>query len=144
MKHVVLPSDACVLRLVERRILHVLRALQAGPAATGAIRDELEPTLGGARTARLLDAFSEFLGLVARHAWVAPVILPPASRGYAQDELTLVKIILDATEQRREQAWVEASFVVSAAALLPLLGCAERGGLILLCEECRMRVRGRA
>ena len=56
--------------------------------------------------------------------------------------MTVARFVMAATEQRREVALAEASFLVSPVALLPLLTAATRFGLPLLCAECRMRVMG--
>ncbi|WGW04618.1 hypothetical protein [Tropicibacter oceani] len=131
------------LRGPERRLIDMLRHWAAGPDAQEGIWRELCQSLGAPRAKGCLRGFEDMLGLLRRHAWHAPMILPISATGYSEDELAIARFVMAATEQRREVAMAEASFLVSPQALLPLMTAATRTGLPLLCEDCRARVMGR-
>ncbi|MCR9109750.1 hypothetical protein [Marivita sp. XM-24bin2] len=140
MQHasILMPDDD--LRGAERRVVAILRAWTAGPDAQIAIWEDLSGSLGEARARSCLQAFEQMLGLFKKHSWNALTIMPVGIKGLSQDEAAIARFVMAATEQRRETALAEASFIVSATALLPILCAASRFGLPLLCEECRTRI----
>lgn len=97
-------------------------------------------TMGAARARACLQAFEHMLSLLGKHGWQALRLLPQGTDDVSADELSLARFVMAATEQRRETALAEAAFLVSPAALLPLVCAASRFGLPLLCEECRGRL----
>jgi hypothetical protein len=136
------PFSAGDLRRPERRVIALLRAFRAGDAALAALRSGLGEILGPVRAASCLDGTADLMALLDRHGWHRLTVLPETAEGWSEDELAVARFVMAATEQRREVALAEASFLVSPAALLPMLTAASRLGLPLLCEECRARVMG--
>ena len=140
MRFETLQAAGSGLRGPERRVIAVLRAGFAGRAALEALNAELREALGSARTESCLAGFAEMREIFRRHGWHAPVILPEDAQGWSEDELSLARFVLAASEQQREVALAEASFLVSPLGLMPLLEAGVRAGLPLLCEECRARL----
>ena len=129
------------LRGPEKRVIALLRAWQSGPDAQSAMWNDLCRSMGPARARSCLQAFEQMLKLLAKHGWQALAIMPVETAGISSDEASIARFVMAATEQDRETAMAEATFLVSHAALLPLLCAASRFGLPLLCEDCRARVR---
>ncbi|MFW2545458.1 hypothetical protein ACN2XU_22750 [Primorskyibacter sp. 2E107] len=130
------------LRGPEQRLIAMLRLWSQGPKEQDAAWRDLARRLGARRARACLKGFEDMLDLLHKHGWHVPMVLSPEATGYSEDELALARFVMAATEQRREVALAEASFLVSPAALLPLMTAASRAGLPLLCEECRSRVMG--
>ncbi|MCC1491264.1 hypothetical protein [Cognatishimia sp. F0-27] len=137
-------ATASSLRGPERRVIALLRAWHAGEAHQAAAWKDLCKSLGVARARGCLRAFEEMLALMDRHGWRCLTILPETAEGWSEDELSVARFVMAATEQQRDVALSEAAFLVRPSALLPLLTTASRFGLPLLCEDCRARVMGRA
>jgi hypothetical protein len=133
---------AARLRQPEHRVVEVFRAWHAGSAARDRLWDTLCEAVGDQRARSCLLAFFDLRSLFDHHAWRMPVLLDPDAAGYSEDEVSIARFVMAATQQRREVALTEASFLVSPVALLPALDAATRFGLPLLCEECRLRVFG--
>ena len=131
------------LRGPEKRLVAMLRLWAEGPEAQEAVWRDLCKRLGAPRARACLQGFEVLLGLLKKHGWHAPLVLGPGATGYSEDELAIARFVMAATEQKREVALAEASFLVSPAAMLPLMTAATRVGLPLLCEDCRARVMGR-
>ncbi|WP_292288976.1 hypothetical protein [Marivita sp.] len=129
------------LRGPEKRVVAILRAWQHGPDAQADIWDDLCRSMGDPRARACLQAFEQMQSLLDRHGWQALTILSPETKGISSDEASVARFVMSATEQDRDTALAEAGFLVSPAALLPLLCAASRFGLPLLCEDCRERVR---
>lgn len=134
--------EAGHLRGPERRIIGLLRAWAVGPPAQAAAWQELCALLGPARASDCLNGFEAMHALLHKHGWRGLTILAVGAEGWSEDELAVARFVLAATEQQREVALAEAGFLVSPAALLPLLAAATRCGLPLLCAECRARILG--
>ena len=132
-----------VLRRCERRAIQILRALSDPAGLQDDLADDLINSLGQPRAGHCLAGFADLVALMSRHGWRAFDICAPGTTGYTNDEIALAQFIFDATEQRRDKALIDASFLVVPKGLLPLLTAAPRAGLPLLCEECRARVKGR-
>jgi hypothetical protein len=143
MQHVTFSKTEQGLRGPELRLIELLRYWDNGPDAREGLWRGLRRHLGSARANSCLDGFSDMMGLLRRHGWHMPTILPVTARGYSEDELAIARFVMAATEQRRDVALQEASFLVSPQALLPMLNAAMRTGLPLLCEDCRARVMAR-
>ncbi len=135
---------AGALRGPERRVIECLRAFADGPEAQQEFWNDLCRTLGANRARGCLMAFEEMQALLRRYGWHAPMVLPPDALGFTEDEMALARFTLAATEQRRDVALEEASFLVTPLGLLPLLQAAARFGLPLLCEDCKARIYNRA
>lgn len=136
------PPSAARLRHPEHRVVEVFRAWQTGPEARDRLWETLCDGVGEQRARSCLLAFFELRSLFDHHAWRMPVLLDPEAEGYSEDEVSISRFVMAATQQRREVALTEASFLVSPVALLPALDAAMRFGLPLLCEDCRRRVFG--
>lgn len=134
--------ESAALRGPEQRLIGMLRDWCADPDPQETILADLSESLGPSRARACLQAFEQMLTLLTKHGWHSLVILRPNANGYSQDELSIARFVMAATEQRRDVAVAEASFLVSPDALLPLLCAGARVGLPLLCEECRARIRG--
>ncbi|GGB00612.1 hypothetical protein GCM10011324_08610 [Allosediminivita pacifica] len=124
----------------ERRVIAVLRAGVAGGTALEALKQDLGEALGAGRAAACLAGFAGMRDIIRRHGWHVPVVLPEDAQGWSEDELSLARFVLAASEQQRDVALAEASFLVSPMGLLPLLEAGMQAGLPLLCEECRARL----
>ena len=131
---------AGALRGPERRVIDCLRAFASGPEAQEAFWNTLCANIGAARARGCLMAFEVMQDILRRHGWHPPMVLPPTAEGFSEDEMALARFTLAATEQRREVALEEASFLVTPLGLLPLLDAAARFGLPLLCEDCKARL----
>ncbi len=140
MQHTSILMPDADLRGAERRVISILRAWNAGSDAQIVMREDLSASLGEVRTRSCLQAFEQMFALLKAHSWNALTIMPVGMKGLSRDETAIARFVMAATEQRRETALAEASFIVSATALLPILCAASRFGLPLLCEECRHRV----
>ncbi len=121
----------------------MLRVWYTDPDPQETILADLRGSLGSSRARACLQAFEQMLALLTKHGWHSVVILRPTAPRYSADELSITRFVMAATEQRRDVAMTEASFLVSPDALLPLLCAGARVGLPLLCEECRSRISGR-
>ncbi|WP_439121905.1 hypothetical protein [Marivita sp.] len=128
------------LRGPEKRVIALLRAWKSGPDAQRDLWDELQGSMGPARTQSCIQAFEQMLRLLGTHGWHRLAVLSVGTNGVSSDEALVARFVMAATEQRRETALAEAGFLVSPAGLLPLLCAATRVGLPLLCEECRSRI----
>lgn len=144
MHHAPILLSDTELRGPEKRVIAILRAWQNSPQQQAEIWDDLCRSMGEPRARACLQAFEQMQTLIARHGWQALTILPPDTKGISADEAAVARFVMAATEQDRDAALAEAGFLVSAAALLPLLCAASRFGLPLLCEDCRARVRAAA
>ncbi|MBN9885950.1 hypothetical protein I6N89_01480 [Pelagibaca abyssi] len=101
----------------------------------------LADVLGTARARYCVGGFEQLMALLHRHGWHAPLILPADAQGVSDDERSLARFVLLASEQDRDLALAEATMLVTPQAILPLVAAGERMGLPLLCEECRERLR---
>jgi len=129
------------LRGPETRVISLLRAWRSGPDAQADMWSDLCRSMGPARARACLQAFEQMLKLLNKHGWQALAIMPMDTKGMSSDEASIARFVMAATEQDRETALAEATFLVSHTALLPLLCAASRFGLPLLCEDCRARIR---
>lgn len=130
------------LRGPERRVVAILRAWDCGPAAQSDIWSSLCRSIGQARARSCLQAFEQLRRLIRKHGWKTLHILAPETPEVSADEADLARFVMAATEQDRDIALAQATFLVSPTGLLPLLCAASRFGLPLLCEECRARILG--
>ena len=142
MRHMTFDESGHGLRGPERRLIGMLRLWAEGPDEQVAVWNDLCASLGAARARGCLKGFEDMLELMRKHGWHRPVILPVGAQGYSEDETAIARFVMAATEQRREVALAEASFLVAPQAMLPLMHAAARAGLPLLCEDCRARVMG--
>ncbi|WP_299787177.1 hypothetical protein [uncultured Marivita sp.] len=128
------------LRAPEQRVVTMLRAWQNGEAAQAEVWTSLCRSMSTGRARSCLQAFEHMLMLLRKHGW-KPLSIHPADHAQASaDEADLARFVMAATEQERDLALAQATFLVSGSAILPLLCAASRFGLPLLCEECRLRV----
>ena len=143
MQHMTFSKEEQGLRGLELRLIEILRFWDSGPEARETLWCTLSRHLGTVRANSCLEGFCDMMGLLRKHGWHTPTILPVSAQGYSEDELAIARFVMAATEQRRDVALQEASFLVSPQVLLPMLNAAMRTGLPLLCEECRSRVMAR-
>lgn len=134
------PQGVNDLRLAETRLVSMLRLWGEGAAGQEQVWNGLCTVLGSDRARNCLMAFEDVLRLLRRHGWRALTVLPSEVTRLSEDEAGFARFILTATEQDRDTACVDASFLVSPAGILPLILAASRLGLPLLCEESRCRL----
>lgn len=142
MHHTPIRLSESELRRPELRVVFLLRAWQGDIETQADVWNDLCRSMGQARARACLQAFEQMLGLLVKHGWQTLTVLPQDTDGVSADEAAIARFVMAATEQRREAALAQAGFLVSPAALLPLVCAASRFGLPLLCEDCRARVRG--
>lgn len=137
MRHELFETLGPAMRAPEWRVVQMLRRRNDLTRVEAALAE----VLGAARARYCLDGFLQLMALLQRHGWHAPLILPADARGVSDDERSLARFVLLATEQDRDLALAEATMLVTPQAILPLVAAGERMGLPLLCEECRERLR---
>ncbi|SNR37985.1 hypothetical protein [Puniceibacterium sediminis] len=134
------PLGLSDLRLAEARLVAMLRLWGEGAAGQEQVWNGLCAVLGSNRARNCLSAFEDVLRLLRRHGWRALTVLPSEVTRLSEDEAVFARFVLTATEQDRDTAYLDASFLVSPAGILPLILAASRAGLPLLCEESRCRL----
>ncbi len=128
------------LRLAEARLVAMLRLWNEGAQGQEQVWNGLCAILGSNRARSCLSAFEDVLRLLRRHGWRALSVLPSEVDRLSDDEAAFARFVLTATEQDRDGACLDASFLVRPEAMLPLVLAASRLGLPLLCEESRCRL----
>ncbi len=134
------PLTLSDLRLAEARLVVMLRHWRFSDNGQEHVAGSLCTILGEVRARACLRGFEDALGLLHRHGWRPLTLRQPGSTLVSEDETAFARFILLATEQDRDVAWLEGSFLVRPDGILPLILAASCVGLPLLCEESRCRL----
>ena len=134
------PLTLSDLRMAEARLVAMLRQWRFADNRQEQVVESLCAMLGETRARACLRGFEDVMGLLRRHGWRPLTLRQPGSAQVSEDETAFARFVLLATEQDRDVAWLEGSFLVRPEGILPLILAASRVGLPLLCEESRCRL----
>ncbi|MGR3273198.1 hypothetical protein DU478_04180 [Thalassococcus profundi] len=138
------PVPVAGLRQAEAQLIAMLRLWRSGAESRAEVWNRLCLALGPARGRMCLRAFEDVLRLLHQHGWRDLTVLPPGAMRISDDERGFAAFALQATEADREEALLQATFLVAPAAMLRLVHAAGRLSLPLLCEESRCRLAAAA